>query len=413
MPLISRSTRTRGLLLTEHELDVPLDHADPDGPRITLFGREVADPDGADRPFLVFLQGGPGMEAPRPTRGPTSPGWLDRALRDHRVLMLDQRGTGRSTPVGDLPGMTAAGQAAYLTHFRADSIVRDAELLRRALGVERWSVLGQSFGGFCVLSYLSLAPEGLAAAYLTGGVPPVGRHPDEVYAATFERMAERSERYYRRYPGDRDVVRALHDRLAAEPLPLPGGDRLTFRRLRQAGSWLGMSDGAERLHALLELPPDSPAFRHDAAAAMPFARNPIYAVIHEACYADGHVTGWSAERVQPAAFDDVTLLTGEHVYPWMFTDYGALAPLAEAAELLARHPWPRLYDPAVLAANQVPVAAAVYHDDPYVESRFSLETAEQTRGMRVWLTNEYDHNGLRADGARILDRLVDLAHDRA
>ena len=410
--LVSRTVTARGLILTEHELEVPLDHAAPDGPTITVFGREVADPDGADRPFLVFLQGGPGMEAPRPTRGPSSPGWLDRALRDHRVLMLDQRGTGRSTPVGDLPGTTPEQQAEYLTHFRADSIVRDAELLRQALGVQRWSVLGQSFGGFCVLNYLSAAPEGLAAAYITGGVPPVGRHPDEVYAATFERMVERCERYYRRYPADRDVVRGLHERLSAQPLALPGGDTLTYRRLRQAGNWLGMSDGLERLHALLELPADSPAFRHDAAAAMPFARNPIYAVIHEACYADGDVTGWSAERVQPAAFEDVTLLTGEHVYPWMFTDYAALAPLAEAAELLARHPWPRLYDPAVLAANEVPVAAAVYHDDPYVESRFSLETAELTRGMRVWLTNEYDHNGLRADGGRILGRLVDLAAGR-
>lgn len=411
--LVSRTVTARGLILTEHELEVPLDHAAPDGRTITVFAREVADPDGLDRPFLVFFQGGPGMEAPRPTRGPSTPGWLDRALREHRVLMLDQRGTGRSTPVGDLPGMTPEQQAEYLTHFRADSIVRDAELFRQALGGRRWSVLGQSFGGFCVLNYLSAAPEGLAAAYITGGVPPVGRHPDDVYAATFERMIERSERFYRRYPADRDTVRALHARLTAQPLRLPGGDTLTYRRLRQAGNWLGMSDGLERLHALLELPVDSPGFRHDVSATMPFARNPIYAVIHEACYADGDVTGWSAERVQPAAFEDVTLLTGEHVYPWMFTDYAGLAPLAEAAELLARHPWPRLYDPAVLAANEVPVAAAVYVDDPYVESRFSLETAEQTRGLKVWLTNEYDHNGLRADGDRILGRLIDLAAGRA
>ena len=89
---------TRGLVLVEHEFDVPLDHDRPDGERIVVFAREVADPDGRDRPFLVFLQGGPGFEADRPTRHPSAPGWLDRALRDFRVLMLDQRGTGRSTP---------------------------------------------------------------------------------------------------------------------------------------------------------------------------------------------------------------------------------------------------------------------------------------------------------------------------
>src|SRR4249919_2446544 len=104
------SFATRGLVLTEHEFAVPLDHARPDGQTITVFAREVADPDGRDRPLLVLLQGGPGSEAPRPTRHPSSPGWLDRALTDFRVLMLDQRGTGRSTPIGMLPGMTAVEQ---------------------------------------------------------------------------------------------------------------------------------------------------------------------------------------------------------------------------------------------------------------------------------------------------------------
>ena len=128
------SFATRGLVLTEHEFAVPLDHARPDGESITVFAREVADPDGRDRPLLVFLQGGPGSEAPRPTRHPSSPGWLDRALADFRVLMLDQRGTGRSTPIGTLPGLTAAEQAEYLAHFRADAIVRDAERIRAGAG---------------------------------------------------------------------------------------------------------------------------------------------------------------------------------------------------------------------------------------------------------------------------------------
>ena len=44
--------------------------------------------------------------------------------------------------------MTPKEQADYLTHFRADSIVRDAEAIRLNLGVEKWSILGQSFGGF-------------------------------------------------------------------------------------------------------------------------------------------------------------------------------------------------------------------------------------------------------------------------
>ncbi len=62
-----------GLVLTEHEVAVPLDHSRPDGETITVFAREVADVDGRDRPFLVFLQGGPGSEAPRPTPQPDQP----------------------------------------------------------------------------------------------------------------------------------------------------------------------------------------------------------------------------------------------------------------------------------------------------------------------------------------------------
>jgi len=411
---IATTYRSPGLVLTEHEFSVPLDHARPDGERITVFAREVADPDGRERPFLVFLQGGPGSEAPRPTRHPTAPGWLDRALQEFRVLMLDQRGTGCSTPVGTLPGRDAQQQAEYLRHFRADAIVRDAEWIRRELGVERWSVLGQSFGGFCVTTYLSFAPEGLREAFLTGGLPPVARPIDDVYGHTYERVLERNRRYYARYPEDRERVRELRGRLDQEDVRLPNGDRLTGRRLRQLGAQLGMSDGAEKLHFILELPLDAPAFLHDVEAATRFARNPLYAAVHEGCYADGGVTSWSAERLLPDAYDEAPeLLTGEHVYPWMFEDHAALVPLREAANILAEHDWPPLYDAERLAANEVPAAAAIYAEDMYVERVFSEETGARIRGLRPWVTSEYEHNGLRADGRRILGRLIDLARGRA
>ena len=408
------SFTTRGLLLTEHEFSVPLDHARPDDERITVFAREVADPDGRDRPLLVFLQGGPGSEAPRPTRHPSSPGWMDRALTEFRVLMLDQRGTGRSSPIGALPGLSAREQAERLVHHRADAIVRDAEHIRRELSVERWSVLGQSFGGLCVMSYLSIAPEGLREAFVTGGLAPLGPRIDEVYRATYARTLERSRRYYERYSGDRERARALRDRLDSDEVRLPSGDRLTARRLQQLGGMLGMSDGAERLHYLLELPSDSPAFLHDVEAALGFARNPLYAVLQEACWADGGSTRWAAERLLPSDYErEPELFVGEHVYPWMFEDYGALAPLRDAAHLLAEHEWPRLYDPERLRSNEVPVAAAIYAEDMYVERALSEEAAAQIRGLRPWLTNEYEHNGLRADGARVLGHLIDLARGRA
>jgi pimeloyl-ACP methyl ester carboxylesterase len=409
--LRSTTRATPGLVVCEHELDVPLDHAVRDGETLTVFAREVAEPDGRDKPFLVFFQGGPGFEAGRPTRHPTSFGWLDRALEDFRVLLLDQRGTGRSSPVGTLPGLTPRQQADRLACFRADSIVRDAEALREALGVDRWSVLGQSFGGMCVTAYLSQAPHGLREALITGGVPVLGPRVDEVYAETWALVLERTRRFYERYPEDRERVLALE----REPVALPSGDRLTPARVRALGNALGMSDGAERLHFLLELDPSSPAFAHDAdAAALGLARNPLYALVHEACWADGGRTRWSARRTMPAVYEeDPALLTGEHVLPELVDAYGALAPLREAADLLAEREWPRLYDEEVLAANEVPVAAAIYAHDMYVPRRLSEETARQVRGMRAWVTSEYEHNGLRADGGRILGRLLDLVRGRA
>src|SRR4051794_36528483 len=253
--------RVPGLVLTEHELEVPLDHEAPGGETITVFAREIEAADDEKRPLLAFFQGGPGHEGTRPSAHPVGPGWIAHALKEFRVVVLDQRGTGRSTPVG------ADAGAERLVHHRADAIVRDAELIREHLQAERWAVLGQSFGGLCVCSYLSHAPERITEAFVTGGLPPVGRGPDDVYRATWQRTLERNRRYYVRYPSDRDTVLRLVEHLDSTDVRLPGGDRLAARRLRQIGEVLGMSYGAEHVHHLLELPFGSPAFLHDAEAA--------------------------------------------------------------------------------------------------------------------------------------------------
>jgi pimeloyl-ACP methyl ester carboxylesterase len=404
--------RVPGAVLTEREHQVPLDHADPAAGTITLFTREVADPDGLVKPYLLFLQGGPGFEATRPTSPPS--GWMKRALEDYRVLLLDQRGTGRSTPVGSqLPGATPAEQAAYLTHFRADSIVRDAELIRGELGSGPWSVLGQSFGGFTSMTYLSIAPEGLREAFITGGLSPIGRPADDVYAATYVRAIQKNRAYFERYPEDRARARKAFERLGAEDVRLESGDRLTPGRFRQLGSWLGDDHGFELLHHVLELPFGSLAFLHDAEHAVRFQRNPIYATLHESSYADGVATRWSAERLLPDEIEAEGYFTAEHVFSWMWDEYGMLEPQKDAAMLLADHPWPKLYDADRLARNEVPVAATIYVNDLYVERAFAEETAAAIKGLRPWVTNEYEHSALRSDGERVLDRLIDLGRGRA
>jgi pimeloyl-ACP methyl ester carboxylesterase len=424
--------RQPGTVLTDHTFTLPLDHQQPDGGQIEVFAREVAPAgrrDGAGLPWLVYLQGGPGFGSPRPV-GRES--WLNRALEDYRVLLLDQRGTGRSTPASrhTLARLgSPRAQADYLAFFRADSIVADAEMIRRRLiGDEPWTVLGQSFGGFCTTTYLSFAPEGIREALIAGGLPGLGATADDVYRVTYPIVAERNRRHYERFPMDADRARTVARHLASHEVIMPGGGRLTVPAFQSLGRMLGASRGSDTLHYLLE---DafagevlSDAFLARVTAELSLAEAPLYALVHEACYAQGAATLWAADRIMAefpefdpaAAVDgDITFLfTGEMIYPWMFETDPVLRPLRDAGEELARRePWSRLYDPARLAASGVPAAAAVYYEDMYVPLALSMPTARAIRGLRPWVTNEYQHDGLASSNGAVLDRLIALARGTA
>jgi pimeloyl-ACP methyl ester carboxylesterase len=425
------SYRQPGTVLTDHVFTVPLDHARPDGEQIQVFAREVvaAGKAAADLPWLVYLQGGPGFGALRPS-GRDS--WLNRALNDYRVLLLDQRGTGRSTPANrrTLARLgSAQAQADYLARFRADAIVADAELIRAELnGGRPWSILGQSFGGFCSVTYLSHAPGGLREAFITGGLPGLDKSADELYRVTYPLVAQKNAEHYARYPGDVEQARKVAGRLAAGDTRLPNGAPLTVETFQALGRMLGSSTGSHTLHYLLEDPfagdELSDDFVYQVQENLTFSPGPLYALLHEACYAQEAATRWSAQRVRAefpefdaaAALDGdgPVLFTGEMIYPWMLENDPVLAPLAEAGEILAqRDDWPPLYDEARLRACEVPVAAAVYFDDMYVPREFSAPTARAIRGLRPWVTNEFEHDGLRVSDGRVLDRLIAMVRGNA
>jgi pimeloyl-ACP methyl ester carboxylesterase len=304
--------RQPGTILTDRVFAVPLDHGRPGGEQIEVFGREVvaAGQAGADLPWLLFLQGGPGFPAPRPV-GRES--WLDRALADYRVLLLDQRGTGRSSPVNrqTLSRLgSAQAQADYLGHFRADSIVLDAELIRRELaGDVPWSVLGQSFGGFCAVSYLSFAPHGLREVFITGGLPGLTATADEVYRRTYRTVLAKNAAHYERYPADVARAQQVASYLTEHDVRLPSGAPLSVQAFQSAGQVLGQGSGSHALHYLLENPfadgELSDAFRYEVMSRLSFAAAPLYALLHEACYAQGSATRWAAQRVRAefAEFD--------------------------------------------------------------------------------------------------------------
>lgn len=429
------SFKIPGLHLVNHEFTVPLDYSKPSSGTLKIFAREVVSNANQHRaqelPWLIFFQGGPGFPSPRPT---SKHGWLNRAVQHYRVLLLDQRGTGLSSPVTYQTlekFQSAKEQAEYLKHFRADSIVKDAEYIRAKLlkPGQKWTGFGQSYGGFCLTHYLSAAPEGLAEVVITGGLPPLTAHVDDIYRATYKRVLKRNKQYYERYPNDIELVEKINSILRSKKVTLPDGGILTPSRFQQLGIVFGMTEGFETIHYMLEeaLVNNSHAvedlsftFLKNVAASQSYETNPIYALLHESIYCQNFASNWSAERMlaefpqfNSGRSDGPILFTGEMIYPSMFDDYNYLKPLKSAAEILAQKTdWEPLYDTKVLHKNTIPVAAAVYYDDMYVEMMYSQETADAIGNCKIWVTNEYDHNGIRMDGDRVLERLFGmLRHD--
>ncbi|MDF7664023.1 alpha/beta fold hydrolase [Bifidobacterium sp. ESL0763] len=434
-----------GLAVEDHSIKVPLDWRINTvgkgftGETLSLFYRVVCAPEhaGDDLPLLVFLQGGPGGAGPRPLN-PTSDGWLAEAIKHFRVVLPDQRGTGRSSCVdsnamGRIEG--AREQAEYLKFFLAGSIVRDFEHLRRtAFDGRKWVTLGQSYGGFLTLAYLSLYPEAVTASFTTGGIPHVPANAREVYEHTFPRMERKTRLYYQRYPQDIERVATVADRLASrrgrDAITLPNGDPLTVERLQTLGSDFGMQPSPERLHWLMDTAFASgngianvhaPLGDQFLASVMQAtASTPLYWPLQEFIYADGELDepiGWAAQQVRDEhpefAVDHRPLLfTGEAMFPWMFEQERALRPFRAAMDvLMADTHFGKVYDPLRLKRNEVPLQAAVYYDDMYVDSGMQLDTLSRVGNSHAWVTNEYQHDGIH-HGGRVFDHLYRLALDR-
>ncbi|HEU4808515.1 MAG TPA: alpha/beta fold hydrolase [Homoserinimonas sp.] len=414
-----------GMHVTDHTVTVPLDWAAPyDGRTIEVFAREVVEPSRRREqlPILVFLQGGPGGKSPRPMPGE---GWVADALKTHRVLLVDQRGTGRSSRVqgSAIAAMPTAEAVNFLLCFRADSIVADLEHLRSTVfGGVKWQTLGQSYGGFITLAYLSAHPDALSACYVAGGLTSIDPSAADVYRHTYPRVAAKTQAYYRRFPGDAELVGRVADALTGDDVMLPDGDRLTVRRLQTLGLDLGMAPGAERMHWLFDEAfvggALSDTFLDQVMQRTGYVDNPLFVVMQESIYGNGAgATRWAAQHIRSEfpEFDSAArplVFTGEMMFPWMLDEIRSLRPFAAAADALAEYEqYTTLYDAQRLASNEVPVAAVGYFDDMYVDVGYSLDTQRRLGNCHLWITNEYEHDGIRQD-ATVVRRLIDTVADR-
>ena len=112
----------------------------------SMYWEACGNPRGAP---VLFLHGGPGAGS-----APAHRRFFDPA--HYRVVIYDQRGAGRSRPLGELRQNTTP------------LLVEDIERLRRHLGIERWIVFGGSWGSTLALAYATGYPERCAALVLRG-----------------------------------------------------------------------------------------------------------------------------------------------------------------------------------------------------------------------------------------------------
>ncbi|WP_426959709.1 prolyl aminopeptidase [Muricoccus radiodurans] len=125
---------------------LPLSPAGHGGPSHVMYWEQVGNPRGQP---VLFLHGGPGAGA----------GAVHRRFFDPthwRVVIFDQRGAGRSRPLGELRDNTTP------------HLVRDIETLRRFLGVERWLLFGGSWGSTLALAYAQAHPDRVTGCVLRG-----------------------------------------------------------------------------------------------------------------------------------------------------------------------------------------------------------------------------------------------------
>ena len=96
----------------------------------------------------------------------------------------------------------------------------------------------------------------------------------------------------------------------------------------------------------------------------------------------------------------------------MFEDYGELKRIANPANLVQNiSSWPPLYDEARLAKNDVPVYAAVFMHDMYVDYDFSMEAARKIRSCKTFITNMMYHDAVRGKMDEVTKALFALRDD--
>lgn len=279
------------------------------------------------------------------------------------------------------------------------------------------------------MHYLSRFPEGLQEVFTVGGLPPLVRDPYQVYDKLFRKVKQRNKAYYQKYTEDIHRVKDIVRYIQKEDVKLPSGGKLSVLRLRQLGMYFGFHGTMDTVHEMItRFTSDLNQFgffTRPALAAFDgmvfFDLVPLYALLHEPCYAQGTAPGWAADRSM-SQFPEFTriavdgpepiLFTGEMIFRDMFKDFDELRGLLDTADHLASaQDWPELYDEAQLAKNEVPVYSATFVEDMYVDFDFARETASKIKGCKMFITNVMYHDALANKSDELMKQLFALRDD--
>lgn len=409
-------------------LEVPLDPSRPDRERIELFVARIAALTGTPEPDpFTVIAGGPGQSS---TAFYAQAGSAFAKIRRTRnIVLVDQRGTGSSTPLrceniereetfldskafGRLGAECVDGLSHDPAFFTTSVAVRDLELMRETLGYPSLNIYGISYGTRVVQHYLKRYPERVRTAILDGVVPPgLALGPDiaidaqralDSLLARCATMPECGEAY----PDLSDHLGDLLARLKASPPPI------TFPHPRTgAPTTLILTD--EMVAGIVRLLTYSPR----TAALIPI-------LVRAAADGDYDPLATQVLMVSERLHEAMSLgmhfsiMCTEDVPFWGRVDRAALeetylGPVQiDALETICRS-WPRGYiddDFARPLKSDVPVVLLSGENDPVTPPSYARMSAEHLTNFRH-VTLPHQAHGQLATGCvpRLLAAFVDSA----
>ena len=266
------------------------------------------------------------------------------------------------------------------------------------------------------MTYLSIAPEGLREAFITGGLSPIGRPVDDVYGATY-RPADRQE------PA---LLRALPRRPRAGPRhPAPARRRGRPAAVRRPPDRRGASASSGCGSATAPGSSTSTTSSSCRSARGRSCTTPRLA----SGSAGTRSTPRSTSRRTPTASPRAGRPSGccptrsptervLHRRARLPVDVGGLRGPPRRTARAAEHPRGA---PVAAPVRRRPAARATRSRSRRRSTSTTCTSSATSprrrrrpiRGLRTWNTDEFEHNGLRADGERVLGRLIDLVRGRA